>query len=190
MAMRCVHIFMSHNIVLEDQCWCGIFPSLSRINPHSSSLRCMRVQLESMMRPFIVIVAATASSLSIGRHGKLPWRLSQDMLYFKNVTSNTTTKGRMNAVIMGRRTWESIPQKFRPLSNRLNVVLSRNPKIRQELGIPQEVCVFSSLQEALSELSQVAYYCKDFCGCVGIKNKITTALLIAFMNNYQFIRHY
>lgn len=115
----------------------------------------VHVESASMMRPFIVIVAATASSLSIGRHGKLPWRLAQDMLYFKNVTTNTTTKGRMNAVIMGRRTWESIPQKFRPLSNRLNVVLSRNPKIRQELGIPQEVCVFSSLQEALAELSQV-----------------------------------
>jgi dihydrofolate reductase len=56
----------------------------------------------------------------------MPWRLSKDMQYFKNVTS-TAPEGKRNAVIMGRKTWESIPVKFRPLTDRINVVITRNP---------------------------------------------------------------
>lgn len=109
----------------------------------------------AFMRPFIVIVAATAGSLGIGRHGKLPWHLPLDMEHFKQLTSMTTRANRMNAVIMGRKTWQSIPEKFRPLKNRLNVVLSRNPAVREQLNIPASVCVAGSLQEALEMLSKV-----------------------------------
>jgi dihydrofolate reductase/thymidylate synthase len=54
---------------------------------------------------------------------------------------------------MGRKTWESIPSKFRPLSERINVVLSRNSNIREELGLPPSVMVASSLDSALQQLS-------------------------------------
>ena len=47
------------------------------------------------------------------------------MTYFKELTSRTADPGKRNAVIMGRKTWESIPAKFRPLPGRLNVVLTR-----------------------------------------------------------------
>ena len=47
------------------------------------------------------------------------------MAYFARVTSTATEEG-VNAVIMGRNTWESIPAKFRPLPRRVNVVVSRN----------------------------------------------------------------
>jgi dihydrofolate reductase len=76
------------------------------------------------MSHLTIIVAATKSN-GIGQHGKLPWRLSKEMAYFARVTS-TAPEGRKNAVIMGRKTWESIPANFRPLSKRLNVVISRN----------------------------------------------------------------
>jgi dihydrofolate reductase/thymidylate synthase len=47
------------------------------------------------------------------------------MKYFKELTSRTADPGKQNAVIMGRKTWESIPAKFRPLPGRINVVLSK-----------------------------------------------------------------
>lgn len=77
-------------------------------------------------RPVVsLIVAAMQPDLGIGAGGKLPWRLKQEIKYFRDVTSNAGPDA-INAVIMGRKTWESIPPKFRPLPNRLNVVLSRS----------------------------------------------------------------
>jgi dihydrofolate reductase len=73
-----------------------------------------------------VIVAATLAN-GIGQGSRLPWRLSQEMAYFANVTSKAP-EGYANVVIMGRSTWESIPRKFRPLKGRLNIMLSSDPK--------------------------------------------------------------
>ena len=75
-------------------------------------------------RAFQIVVAATKDEMGIGLDGALPWRLPKDMAYFKAVTSRVDEPGARNAVIMGRKTWESIPAKFRPLPGRLNVVLS------------------------------------------------------------------
>ena len=58
----------------------------------------------------------------IGKDDGLPWRLRADMLRFKRLTVG---KGN-NAVLMGRTTWESLPEAYRPLNNRLNIVVSRN----------------------------------------------------------------
>jgi dihydrofolate reductase len=66
----------------------------------------------------------------IGLNGKLPWRIKEDMKLFKTITTNIessdkeTGQQKQNAVIMGRNTWESIPKKFRPLPNRINIILS------------------------------------------------------------------
>ncbi|KAL0637125.1 hypothetical protein Q9L58_003948 [Maublancomyces gigas] len=82
-----------------------------------------------MSSPLTIIVAATTQTLGIGKSGALPWRLKKEMAYFARVTKRiiptsevSTTK---NAVIMGRKTWESIPSRFRPLPERINVVVSR-----------------------------------------------------------------
>ncbi len=58
------------------------------------------------MKNFIVVVAATAGSLGIGKNGTLPWRISGDMEYFKKLTSFVKNIDKRNAVIMGRKTWE------------------------------------------------------------------------------------
>ncbi|MDR2787216.1 MAG: dihydrofolate reductase [Candidatus Accumulibacter sp.] len=70
--------------------------------------------------PVVSLIAAVARNRVIGRDDRLPWRLPGDMRHFRE-----TTRGK--PVIMGRRTWESLPEKFRPLPGRLNVVVSRNP---------------------------------------------------------------
>lgn len=76
------------------------------------------------MKPVVSIVAALIPEYGIGYNGTLPWKLKQEMQYFKKITTQTIDPLKKNAVIMGRKTWESIPPKFRPLPGRLNVVIS------------------------------------------------------------------
>mmetsp|Transcript_3808 Transcript_3808/g.6523 ORF Transcript_3808/g.6523 Transcript_3808/m.6523 type:complete len:507 (-) Transcript_3808:257-1777(-) len=118
--------------------------------------------IETTLRKFQVVVAATLT-MGIGKEGGLPWKLPGDMKYFKQITTKTTAQTKKNAVIMGRKTWESIPQKFRPLSDRLNIVLSRSlaPTGKETSStsesIPEGVHVVGSLNEALKMLSQNEY---------------------------------
>ncbi|OCF30774.1 dihydrofolate reductase [Kwoniella heveanensis BCC8398] len=78
-------------------------------------------------RSITAIVAATTAN-GIGINGGLPWRLPGEMKYFARVTTGDSPSEEIsaqNALIMGRRTWDSIPAKFRPLKGRRNVVVSR-----------------------------------------------------------------
>jgi dihydrofolate reductase len=68
----------------------------------------------------IACVVAHSSNRVIGRDGDLPWHLPADMRRFRELTSG-------HAVVMGRKTYESLPDRFRPLPNRRNLVLSRDP---------------------------------------------------------------
>ena len=65
------------------------------------------------------LIAAVARQRVIGKDNTLLWHLPEDMRYFRE-----TTRGK--PVIMGRKTWESLPEKFRPLPGRRNIVVSRN----------------------------------------------------------------
>jgi len=123
-----------------------------------------------MTIPQFSMIVAAAANRGIGKSGMIPWRIPEDVRYFKNITClfrDTHTLNRyetnlskpivkrqrtsesveekekptyvtdnfpikitdnipQNVVVMGRNTWESIPEKFRPMPNRINVVLSRN----------------------------------------------------------------
>lgn len=67
----------------------------------------------------LTIVAAVARNGVIGRDNDMPWRLPEDLKHFRRVTLGAP-------VIMGRRTWDSLPARFRPLPGRRNVVVTRN----------------------------------------------------------------
>ena len=82
------------------------------------------------IRTVDVIVAATEAN-GIGIDGKLPWTLPGDMAFFRTTTAAVVDGTKQNAVIMGKRTWASIPKQHRPLRKRLNVVLSQDPLVRQ-----------------------------------------------------------
>lgn len=81
-----------------------------------------------------LIVAMLNSTRGIGKSGTIPWRLPQDMKHFARVTSQVEDVNKMNAVIMGRRTWLSLPKIARPLPNRLNVIVSTTMS-KEECGV-------------------------------------------------------
>ncbi|KAF2026941.1 hypothetical protein EK21DRAFT_73153 [Setomelanomma holmii] len=84
--------------------------------------------------PSLTLILAATPSLGIGKGGQLPWpQLKKEMGYFARVTKRVSSQSsaadgtrRVNAVLMGRKTWDSIPPKFRPLKDRLNIVITRN----------------------------------------------------------------
>lgn len=90
--------------------------------------------------PFDLVIARTLSG-GIGRGNQLPWKLPTDLKMFKRITSSSPHG---NAVIMGRKTFESMGNK--PLPNRLNIILSKNTKIQENERIKQ----VSTLKDALS----------------------------------------
>jgi dihydrofolate reductase len=93
---------------------------------------------------FDVVVAADLD-WGIGKDAGLPWpKLRGDMAHFRRVTTTTVKEGARNAVVMGRKTWESKEVGGKPLPKRLNVVVSRS-----EYAVPEGVVAVRSLDEAV-----------------------------------------
>jgi len=78
-------------------------------------------------RPTLALIAAVARNLAIGRGGELLWHESEDQKHFRRVTMGCP-------VIMGRKTWDSLPARFRPLPGRRNIVVTRNAAWQAEDG--------------------------------------------------------
>lgn len=106
-----------------------------------------------MIRPFSVIVAMD-SKRGIGKNNQLPWHLPGELRHFKTLTAKTKTPHKQNAVIMGRKTWASLPEKFRPLPGRINLVLTRD----QKPELPVDVFFADSLEKGLSLLESPAFH--------------------------------
>ncbi|KAL8872979.1 MAG: hypothetical protein Q9174_001482 [Haloplaca sp. 1 TL-2023] len=129
---------------------------MSTSNPHPSA-----------SLPPLTLIVATTPSLGIGLNGSLPWPpLKADLQFFARVTkrlppsTNPTSEARdgetpiRNAVIMGRKTFDSIPQKFRPLKERTNVVITRSPSnlSSENASENKDVIATSSTVDALQQL--------------------------------------
>jgi dihydrofolate reductase len=69
------------------------------------------------------LIVATDENKLIGNNNQLPWHLPADLAHFKNLTQN-------NIVVMGRKTYDSLPEQYRPLPNRKNVIISRNSNLK------------------------------------------------------------
>jgi len=94
------------------------------------------------------IIAAVDQKFGLGQQGRMPWSLSADMQHFKEVTTGSAG---LNMVIMGRKTWESLPKRFRPLPDRMNCVLTR----QEEYPLPEGVLRAESLEDALDHAEQI-----------------------------------
>ena len=92
------------------------------------------------------IIAALDQDRGIGKNGTMPWQLSADLKHFKEITT-AHAGSPLNVVIMGRKTWESIPEQFRPLPGRHNVVITS----QQDYPLPGNVEKVGSLDAAISK---------------------------------------
>ncbi|MCP4423175.1 MAG: type 3 dihydrofolate reductase [Chloroflexi bacterium] len=95
-------------------------------------------------RPIISLIAAMDVNRVIGKDGRIPWRLPDDMKWFRQQTMG-------KPVIMGRKTYESIPERFRPLPGRHNIVVTRNEAYRIE-----GETVVHAVEEAVAAAGDVA----------------------------------
>ena len=85
----------------------------------------------------INLIFARAANGVIGKDNSMPWHLPEDLAHFKRLTQGSP-------VIMGRKTWDSLPPRFRPLPGRSNIVVTRQPEWQAEGALRA-----SSLQAAL-----------------------------------------
>ena len=106
-----------------------------------------RTHGEQAMRPALALIVAVAANGVIGRDGKLPWHLPEDLRHFRVLTTG-------HSIIMGRRTWQSLP---RPLPDRQNIVVTR-----QSAFVADGALVVRSLTDALA-----AVQCPEPAFCIG-----------------------
>jgi len=93
---------------------------------------------DTAARPRINIIFARARNGVIGKGGQMPWHLPEDLAHFKQQTGGA-------AVLMGRKTWDSLPPRFRPLPGRRNLVITRQVGWRADGAEPA-----ASLAEAVA----------------------------------------
>ena len=97
-------------------------------------------------KPKVYLIAATDLRGGIGLKEKLPWNLPGDLKHFQKMTIQTENAQYRNMVIMGRITWDSIPETHRPLKARKNVVITRNKDLKID---DASVTIAHSIEEAL-----------------------------------------
>jgi dihydrofolate reductase len=106
------------------------------------------------------MIVAMNHARVIGRDGDLPWRLASDMARFKELTLGNGDES--NAVIMGRATFDSLPDNFRPLPDRINIVMSRDVNWRPSGGEDAEVALYPGRAIEIA----FAYGCEE-CWIIG-----------------------
>jgi dihydrofolate reductase len=136
----------------------------------------MSAEGESLSVPRINMIFARSANGVIGNKGAMPWHLPEDMAHFKRLTNGWP-------VIMGRKTWDSLPARFRPLPGRANVVITRQPDWHEPGAEPatslsdalklcarsEEVWIIGGAQiyaqaEPLAERIEVTEIARDFDG--------------------------
>jgi len=85
------------------------------------------IKIIKIMKKKIQLIVSRDTKYGIGLDGKIPWRCREDMIHFQTVTTTTKNEKKQNAVIMGRRTWESLKNK--PLHDRVNICISKNAQM-------------------------------------------------------------
>lgn len=100
------------------------------------------------------IIVAYSKNLVIGRDGKIPWYVPHDMVRMGKITRQieSSDKTKKNAIVMGRKTWESIPEHCRPLKNRINIIISNTISNNTD---DSSVFIVNTLDQAIDLISQL-----------------------------------
>jgi len=115
------------------------------------------------MNPNFNIIVAHDLNLGIGINNQLLCHLPEDMKYFKNLTSTTKDPKKQNIVIIGRKTYDSINDRFKPLINRVNIVITRNNNLQFD-----DVHTVTSIEDALDLSQTLIKECKaENIFCIG-----------------------
>ncbi|EEB19428.1 Dihydrofolate reductase, putative [Pediculus humanus corporis] len=119
------------------------------------------------------LIAAVCSNNGIGYKGNLPWNLRKELQYFNRMTKDVKNPEKKNAVIMGRKTWDSLPHNWKPLPGRYNFVLTT-----QSLNLDGAV-VCSDLNDLIKKINSPDY-----------SNLIETAWVIGGSKVYESVLKY
>ena len=98
----------------------------------------------------INLIVAVDENYGIGKENSIPWELPGDLKYFKEIT----TSKKRNVVIMGRKTWESIPPKYRPLKDRINIVITSQ---KSDFSVYPNTYAFKTLGDATKYIQENNY---------------------------------
>lgn len=115
------------------------------------------------------LIVAVDNIWGIGKNNSLPWDIKEDLIYFSKTTKKTNNKNRKNVVVMGRNTWESIPESKKPLKNRINIIITKNSLVTK---LSDNVRIVENLKELES------YYLKN-------KNLINEIFIIGGRKLYE-----
>ena len=102
----------------------------------------------------INLIVAINNKNQIGFNDKLLYRNSIDMNFFRETTS-LSSSNKINAVIMGRKTWESIPKKFRPLSDRLNIILTKQKDYVNTIDNTENIWIRNNFNNTIEECKKL-----------------------------------
>ena len=119
------------------------------------------------------LIVAIDSKNGIGKDNDIPWHIPNDLKYFKKITTSTSKPFKKNIVIMGRKTWDSIPDKYKPLPNRHNFILTRNEELLNKTKSKTE-----TETESETESETITEYYKS------LSKAIKTAFLLKRDNIY------
>ena len=132
----------------------------------------------SLIMKFSIILAVDSKNW-IWKDGTLAWKLSKDMRFFKEVTTSENKDGKLNAVIMWRKTRESIPEKFRPLSWRINCILTNSLRSSK-----------TPTYENDKDKWAISIICGSFGACIKLLEKLDTVwniFIIGWANLYNSV---
>lgn len=135
------------NVLVVQRCCDRVQPPLAKSRARIT-LSASLMKPDTSNHPQLIAIAAMASNRVIGRDGKLPWHLPEDLKFFKQ-----TTLGK--PVLMGRKTFDSIVERLgKPLPGRLNIVLSKTMPERDDARVIRDI---ADIQSSISDIPSPIY---------------------------------
>ena len=127
-----------------------------------------------------IVVGHSWPEFGIGNKNKIPWYIKDDLIRFKEITTSINNPNEINIVIMGRKTYDSLPSNVKPLPNRINVIITNNDTLKKQTSILDNIYYTSweFLPNAIITIEKCINSLKD-------KNKINKICFIGGEKIYK-----